>query len=78
MSYSIMDMGNSTKGQSKGSLNTLVEMEKNREIANDATEQQKKTSQMSGVASGAMIGFTMGGPVGAGVGAVIGLTAGSL
>lgn len=78
MSYSIMDMGRSTKSQATNSLNTLADMEQNREIANDQIDAQKKQAQMSGVASGAMVGFTVGGPVGAGIGAGIGLLAGSL
>ena len=78
MSYSIMDMGRSTKSQSKQSLNTLADMEQNREIANDQIDAQKKSSQMSGVATGAMVGFSMGGPMGAAVGGFVGLLGGSL
>lgn len=78
MSYSIMSMGQSTKAQSKQSLNTLADMEQKREITNDQIDSQKKSSQMSGTASGAMVGFMVGGPLGAGIGAGIGLLAGSL
>jgi hypothetical protein len=78
MSYSIMDMGQSTKSQATGSLNTLADMEQNREIANDQIDAQKKQAQMSGVASGAMIGFSVGGPVGAAIGGSVGFLAGSL
>ncbi len=78
MSYSIMDIGRSTKAQSKQSLKTLADMEQNREIANDQIDSQKKQSQMSGVATGATMGFMIGGPVGAGIGGAIGLLGGSL
>lgn len=81
MSYSIMDMGRSTKSQSTRSLNTLADLEQNREITNNNIDQQKKSNQMSGAASGAMIGATYGssaGPVGIAVGAAIGYLAGSL
>jgi uncharacterized protein YcfJ len=78
MSYSIMDMGNSTKAQSKGSLKTLADMEQNREITNNGIKQQKKSNQMSGTASGAMIGLSIGGPYGAAIGGAIGFIGGSL
>lgn len=74
-----MDMGKSTKSQSKQSLNTLADMEQNREITNNQIDSQKKSSQMSGAASGAMIGFSVGGgPWGAAIGGAIGLIGGSL
>jgi uncharacterized protein YcfJ len=78
MSYSIMDMGNSTKAQSKGSLKTLADMEQNREMTNDSLKQQKKGNQMSGAATGATMGFMVGGPYGAAIGGAIGLIGGSL
>lgn len=82
MSYSILDMGNSTKGQSQKSLKTLADMEQNREITNDQIASQKKGNQMSGAATGAMMGYVMagsaGGPMGMAIGAGIGLLAGSL
>lgn len=78
MSYSIMDMGRSTKSQATNSLNTLADMEQSREIANDQIDAQKKQSQMGGAATGATMGFMMGGHVGAGIGGAIGLLAGSL
>lgn len=82
MSYSIMDMGQSVKSQSKQSLKTLTDLEQNREIANDQIASQKKGNQMSGTATGAMMGYVMagstGGVMGMAIGAGIGLLAGSL
>lgn len=78
MSYSIMDIGRSTKSQATNSLATLADMEQNREIANDQIDAQKKGSQMSGTASGAMIGMSVGGPMGAAIGGAVGFLAGSL
>jgi len=78
MSYSIMNMGKSTKGQAKASLGTLSKMEQNREMVNANNKQQKKSNTLSGVGSGAMIGATVGGPWGAAIGAVVGGLAGSL
>jgi len=82
MSYSIMDMGRSTKSQSKQSLKTLADLEQNRDTTNNQIDAQKKQSQMSGAATGAMMGYVMagsaGGPMGAAIGAGIGLLAGSL
>lgn len=82
MSYSILKMGQGTKAQSKKSLNTLADMEQNREITNDQIDSQKKGNQMSGAATGAMMGYVMagsaGGPMGMAIGAGIGLLAGSL
>jgi uncharacterized membrane protein len=78
MSYSIMDMGNSTKAQSKGSLKTLADMEQNREMTNNSLKQQKKGNQMSGAASGAMIGTMIMPGWGTAIGGAIGLIGGSL
>ena len=81
MSYSIMDMGKSTKSQSKQSLNTLADLEQNREATNGQIDSQKKQSQMGGAASGAMIGASYGtsaGPWGVAIGAAVGYLAGSL
>jgi len=82
MSYSIMDMGRSTKSQATNSLNTLADMEQSREIANDQIDAQKKQSQMGGATTGAMMGYVMagsaGGPMGMAIGAGIGLLAVSL
>jgi hypothetical protein len=78
MSYSIMDMGKSTKFQSRKSLTTLADLEKNREITNNRIDSQKKSSQISGVASGAMIGTQILPGWGTLIGAGVGLLAGSL
>jgi len=81
MSYSILDMGRSTKAQAQGSLNTLAKLEQNRDMTNKGLKQQKKTNQLSGAASGAAIGAQMGssaGPYGIAIGAAVGFLAGSL
>jgi uncharacterized membrane protein len=78
MSYSIMDMGNSTKSQSKQSLTTLADLEQSREITNNQIDSQKKSSQMTGAASGAIIGTQVLPGWGTAIGAGIGLLAGSL
>ena len=69
MSYSIMDMGRSTKKQSQGSLKTLADMEQKREITNDQIASQKKTTQMGGAASGAAMAASVSGALSAGAAA---------
>ena len=78
MAYSIMDMGNSTKSQSKQSLKTLADMEQNREMVNDQNKQQKKNGQMSSAASGAIIGTQIMPGWGTAIGIVVGYLGGSL
>lgn len=73
-----MDMGKSTKSQSKQSLNTLADMEQNREITNNQIDSQKKGSQMSGTATGAIIGTQILPGWGTAIGGAIGLLGGSL
>ncbi|NRA62489.1 MAG: bacteriocin [Psychrobium sp.] len=77
MSYSIMDMGNSTKKQAKQSLDTLSKLEQNREQINAQNKQKKKGNQLSGMASGAMIGTQIMPGWGTAIGAAVGFLAGS-
>ena len=42
MSYSIMDLGYSTKSQAKNSLKTLADMEEKRETTNEQLKMQRK------------------------------------
>ena len=78
MSYSIMQAGQSTKNKATGSLKTLSDLEQNREMTNNNLEQQQKSAQMSGTASGAMIGTQIMPGWGTAIGAVVGFVAGSL
>ncbi len=78
MGYSIMQAGQSTKNKATGSLKTLSDMEQNREMTNDNLDQQQKSAQMSGAASGAMIGTQIMPGWGTAIGAAVGFVAGSL
>ncbi|MBH0017422.1 glycine zipper domain-containing protein [Pseudoalteromonas sp. NGC95] len=78
MSYSIMQAGQSTKNKATGSLKTLSDLEQNREMTNNNLEQQQKSAQMSGTASGAMIGTQIMPGWGTAIGAAVGFVAGSL
>ncbi|MEC4724251.1 hypothetical protein HWQ46_01650 [Shewanella sp. D64] len=78
MSYSIMNMGNSTKSQAQNSLKTLADMESKRDTQNTQIKQTKKNAQMSGAASGAMMGTMIMPGWGTAIGAAVGFLAGSL
>jgi RNA-splicing ligase RtcB len=78
MSYSIMQAGQSTKNKATESLKTLSDLEQNREMTNNNLDQQQKSAQMSGTASGAIIGTQIMPGLGTAIGAVVGFAAGSL
>ena len=78
MAYSIMQAGQSTKNKATGSLKSLSDMEQNRDMTNENLDQQQKSSQMSGAASGAMIGTQIMPGWGTAIGAAVGFVAGSL
>ena len=73
-----MQAGQSTKNKVTGSLKTLSDLEQNREMTNNNLEQQQKSAQMSGTASGAMIGTQIMPGWGTAIGAAVGYVAGSL
>jgi len=78
MAYSILQAGQSTKNKATGSLKSLSDMEQNRDMTNENLDQQQKSSQMSGAASGAMIGTQIMPGWGTAIGAAVGFVAGSL
>ncbi len=77
MGYSIMDIGKSTKSQSKGSLNTLVKMEQNRGLNNKQVDQQEKTNKIGGASTGVAVASGVSTALSAAAGAEVAAAGGS-